>query len=49
MGKKIWGKLLMALDKRIYYLGGGKLPELSKNNFVPICLLCFEASHKKCE
>ena len=48
-GQENMGQIINGIDKRIYYLGGGKLPELSKNNFVPICLLCFEAGHKKCE
>ena len=30
------GQIINGIDKRIYYLGGGKLPELSKNNFVQL-------------
>ena len=48
-GQENMGQIINGIDKRIYCLGGGNLPELSKNNFVPICLLCFEASHKKFE
>ena len=46
-GQENMGQIINGIDKRIYYLGGGNLPELSKNIFVS--LLCFEASYKKCE